>query len=100
MNKFQRTVCKIHTALLLFYFSVVLLTGAAPGEPADYCAVNYTITFNPGEESMRFCREVIINDDSICEGPESFTLELVAVPGGGATGANTATCTINDNDGK
>ena len=46
------------------------------------------------------CREVLINDDTLCEGPETFDIVAEMIPGGGAQPVNSPqTITIDDNDG-
>ncbi len=50
---------------------------------------------------MEFCREVLIVDDNLCEGPETFDIVAESVPDGAAIASNSPqTITIIDDDGK
>jgi hypothetical protein len=64
---------------------------------SDYAAVSQTLSFADGETSKTVT--LTINDDSLIEGAESFTLTLQNPTGGAALGArSSATVTIADDE--
>lgn len=84
---------------IIIISSVFLHIGAATGVQADYCSEEFIITIEPGQESMMFCRDILINNDMICEGPEDFSLVLESGQDGGSVITNApGTATIIDDD--
>jgi len=62
----------------------------------DYVPTSGTLTFNPGESRKNF--SVVIINDNVAEGQETFTVELSS-PGNAALGTTRSTIvTINDDD--
>jgi cytochrome c oxidase assembly protein Cox11 len=71
----------------------------ATGGGTDYTSTTQQITFLPGETSKQVT--VLVNDDSLLEGPETFTAALsTATPLGGRSVVltDTGVGTITDND--
>ena len=59
------------------------------------------MTFQPGAESEPLCVDVLINDDTLCEGAETFSVNAASGPDGGSLIISpTSTVTIIDNDGE
>jgi len=52
----------------------VATTNGAASAPADYTTLATTVTFNPGESSRTV--SVMINDDSLVESAETFSVVL------------------------
>jgi hypothetical protein len=79
--------------------TVVVQSGGGTATPGmDYTAVNQTVSFAAGETSKTVT--VAINNDTLAEANETFTLQLANPTGGAiiAAAANTITGTILDND--
>jgi hypothetical protein len=72
-------------------------TDGTASERSDYTVANKTVRFAVGETSKTFT--LLITDDALVEGAETFTITL-ANPTGGATlsGQTTVAVTIQDND--
>ena len=69
------------------------------GRGVDYDSGLYTVIIPAKQTSMLF--GILINDDSILEGSESFNLTISTVPHHViVTNPNEATVTIVDDDGK
>ena len=82
---------------MLFYHA----PGSDTGVQADFCAEEFAITIDEGDEGMIICRNITINNDMICEGPEDFNVVLASGPDGGSIITNSpGTVTILDDDGK
>jgi hypothetical protein len=79
--------------------TVVVQSGGGTATPGmDYTAVNQTVSFAAGETSKTVT--VAINNDTLAEANETFTLQLANPTGGAiiAAAANRITGTILDND--
>src|SRR5206468_2335890 len=63
---------------------------------SDFTSKSGTLSFADGEVSKTIV--VPILEDTLFEGPESFTVTLSNPTNGTTVGASTATVTINDND--
>jgi hypothetical protein len=72
-------------------------TNGSATDGTDFTAASGTLNFANGEVSKSVT--IAINDDSLVEGPETFTFSLSNPTGGATLGAiTTSTVTINDND--
>ena len=72
-------------------------TGGSATSGVDFAPASGTLSFGPGTVAQTF--DVVINDDSIDEGAETFTVDLSGATGGGVTiGTGSGTVGITDDD--
>jgi hypothetical protein len=65
---------------------------------SDYTAASVTLNWADGDDSPQTC-SIPLLEDTLAEGPETFTIRLSGPTGGATLGSiATATATINDND--
>ena len=77
-----------------------MLSFSLHAEPGDYTMQSVDLVFNIGNLGMMLCVTIPINDDLLCEGPETLIVTVLEDDQNVILAAPTqATLTILDNDG-